>query len=644
MPLISLNEVKLSFGGPLLFDDLNLQIEQGERVALIGRNGVGKTSLMKVIAGEYDVDDGKISYQKGLTVTHLPQEIPKDIKGKTFDIVLSGLGERAKLINDYYHLSREVSSKSSPELLKRLDGMQAELERTDGWKIESGVESVISHLGLQPESEFQNLSGGQKRRVLLARALVINPDLLMLDEPTNHLDIDSIQWLEEFLKACKSTLFFVTHDRKFMKNLATRIIELDRGSIFNWQCNYETFLQRKQQEMDSEEKHNTLFDKKLAAEEQWLRKGVRARQTRNEGRVRALMKMREEKRARRTEIGNAKMLTQKSELSGRQVIKATNISISYTDEKLINEFSTLIMRSDKVGIIGPNGSGKTTLINLLLGNIKPQKGEVIVGTNLEIAYFDQLREQLDESKNVMDNVGGGKDTVTINGKDRHIVGYLQDFLFSSDRCKEKIHRLSGGERNRLVLAKLFTRLSNLLVMDEPTNDLDIETLELLEDLLVEYPGTIILVSHDREFLDNVVTSTIVFEGNGKLNEYPGGYYDWLNQREKQVDNLQNRKEEKADVGIIKPEKNNLSKPRKLSFKENKELEELPQIIEKLEQEQKEIFSTLLDADYYKKDPKEIEATQSRSEEIEQEISNAYERWNYLEQLREEIQNQDAKTN
>ena len=360
--------------------------------------------------------------------------------------------------------------------------------------------------------------------------------------------------------------------------------------------------------------------------------------------MRALMKMREEKRARRTEIGNAKMLTQKSEISGRQVIKATKISFSYHDQKLIHDFSTLIMRGEKVGIIGPNGSGKTTLINLLLGNIKPQEGEVIVGTNLEIAYFDQLREQLDESKNVMDNVGGGKDTVTINGKDRHIIGYLQDFLFSSDRCKEKIHRLSGGERNRLVLAKLFTRPSNLLVMDEPTNDLDIETLELLEDLLVEYPGTIILVSHDREFLDNVVTSTIVFEGNGKLNEYPGGYYDWLYQREKLVYNSQNKKEEKADIEIIKPVKKNSPKPRKLSFKENKELEELPQIIEKLEQEQKEIFTTLSDAGYYKKDPKEIESTQARSEQIEKEISNAYERWNYLEQLREEIQREAATTN
>jgi len=638
MSLISLNEIRLSFGGPLLFDDLNLQIEQGERVALIGRNGVGKTSLMKVIAGDLDIHDGKISYQKGITVTHLPQEIPKNLEGKTFDIVLSGLGDRAKLISDYYRLSRRLDIENTPELLKRLERLQSELERTDGWKIESQVSTVISHLSLDPESEFEKLSGGQKRRVLLAKALVISPDILMLDEPTNHLDIDSIQWLEEFLNNLKSTLLFVTHDRKFMTKLATRIIELDRGRIFNWQCDYETFLQRKQLELGAEEKQSGLFDKKLASEEVWLRKGVRARRTRNEGRVKALLKMREEKRAQRKEIGNVKMQTQNTELSGRQVIKASNISYYYPDSSIVKDFSTQIMRGDKVGIIGPNGSGKTTLIKLLLGNLKPQKGEVIVGTNLEIAYFDQLREQLDEQKNVMDNVSGGKDTVTINGKDRHIIGYLKDFLFSSERCKEKIQRLSGGERNRLLLAKLFTRPSNLIVMDEPTNDLDIETLELLEELLAEYQGTLILVSHDRAFLDNVVTSTIVFEDGGQVNEYPGGYNDWLEQRkgnielkEKlKIDNRSNQNEKSAG-------NNNNSKPRKLSFKEKKELQGFPLMIENLEKEQKEIINILSDENYYKKDPVEIETTQNRSEEIEKDISSAYERWGYLEQFGEEIE-------
>lgn len=639
MPLVSLNEIKLSFGGPLLFDDLSLQIEEGERVALIGRNGAGKTTLMKVIAREVDVDDGGITYQKGLTVTYLPQEIPTDLSGSTFDIVLLGLGDMAKLIRDYHHLSMEISSGSSPELLKRLDAMQSELERTDGWKVENEVNSVISHLNLDPDSEFQKLSGGQKRRVLLARALVINPDLLMLDEPTNHLDIESIQWLEEFLAGCSSTLFFVTHDRKFMTNLATRIIELDRARIFNWQCDYETFLQRKQQELEAEEKHNALFDKKLASEEVWLRKGVRARRTRNEGRVRALLKMREEKRARRAETGNVKMLTQNAELSGRQVIKAINISYGYNEQMLVKDFSTLIMRGDKVGIIGANGSGKTTLINLLLGNIKPQKGEVIIGTNLEIAYFDQMREQLDENKNVMENVSGGKNTVNINGKERHIIGYLQDFLFSSDRCKEKIHRLSGGERNRLVLAKLFTKPSNLLVMDEPTNDLDLETLELLEDLLVDYPGTIMLVSHDRAFLDNVVTSTIVFEGKGQINEYPGGYYDWLKQRKEYESGTDKKLKEEPETKQVEQVKKSNSKPKKLTYKENKELDELPMLIEKLEKEQKEIFDLLSDPDFYKKDAKEIEATNLRSQELEKEVSEAYERWNYLEELREQILNQ-----
>jgi len=637
MSLISLNEIKLSFGGPLLFDDLNLQIEQGERVALIGRNGVGKTSLMKVIARELDIDDGKIAYQRGIEITYLPQEIPKDIRGKTFDIVLSGLGDRAKLINDYYYLSRKLSNESTPELLKQLDKLQSELERTDGWKIESQVESVISHLNLDPESEFEKLSGGQKRRVLLAKALVINPDILMLDEPTNHLDIDSIQWLEEFLSNFRSTLLFVTHDRKFMTKLATRIIELDRGRIFNWQCDYETFLQRKQMELDAEEKQSALFDKKLASEEVWLRRGVRARRTRNEGRVKALLKMREEKRAQKKEIGNVKMLTQNTELSGRQVIKASNIGFGYDDIMIIRDFSTQIMRGDKVGIIGANGSGKTTLLKLLLGDILPQKGEMVIGTNLEIAYFDQLREQLDEGKNVMDNVSGGKDTVTINGKERHIVGYLRDFLFSSERCKEKIHRLSGGERNRLVLAKLFTRPSNLIVMDEPTNDLDIETLELLEELLAEYSGTLILVSHDRAFLDNIVTSTMVFEGKGEINEYPGGYNDWLEQRKDNVEIKEKSKlDDKSNQNKKRTGNNNISTPKKLSFKEKKELQELPQLIESLEKEQQEIFNILSDADYYKKDPKEIETTKNRSEEMERDIASAYERWNYLEQISQEV--------
>ena len=637
MPLISLNEIKLSFGGPLLFDNLNLQIEKRERVALIGRNGVGKTSLMKVIAGELDIDDGKIAYQKGITVTHLPQEISKDIRGKTFDIVLSGLGDRAKLINDYYYLNIRLNTKDSPELLRRLDRLQAELERTDGWKIESQVSSVISHLSLDPEGEFEKLSGGQKRRVLLAKALVISPDILMLDEPTNHLDIDSIQWLEELLRNFKCTLFFVTHDRKFMTKLATRIIELDRGRIFNWQCDYETFLQRKQMELDAEEKQSALFDKKLASEEVWIRRGVRARRTRNEGRVRALMKMREEKRAQKREIGNVKMLTQDTELSGRQVIKVSNVCYGYKDNLIVRDFSTQIMRGDKVGIIGPNGSGKTTLLKLLLGNLLPQKGEVSIGTNLEIAYFDQLREQLNEEKNVMDNVSGGKNTVTINGKERHIIGYLQDFLFSPQRCKANIQTLSGGERNRLFLAKLFTRPSNLIVMDEPTNDLDIETLELLEELLAQYSGTLILVSHDRAFLDNIVTSTMVFEGKGEINEYPGGYNDWLEQRKENVEVKEKSKlDDKSNQNKKRTGNNNISKPKKLSFKEKKELLELPQLIVSLEEEQKEIFNILSDADYYKKDPKEIETTKNRSEEIERDIASAYERWNYLEQISQEV--------
>ncbi|MBU4304561.1 MAG: ATP-binding cassette domain-containing protein, partial [Candidatus Omnitrophica bacterium] len=529
MALISLQEITLAFGGPLIFDRLSLQLEPGERVALLGRNGAGKTTLMKVIAGQLAIDKGKVICQKGFKVAHLPQEVPLDIKGNVFDIVLSGLGQSAAFLADYHHLSHRLQSEHTPELMRRLDRLQSEMDRTAGWDLNNQVEYIITKMKLDSESEFELLSGGQKRRVLLAKALVFKPDVLLLDEPTNHLDIESIGWLEKFLLTYPGTVFFVTHDRMFMTNLAKRIIELDRGKLFSWACDYKTFLERRQMALDMELVHQENFNKKLAQEEIWIRQGVKARRCRNEGRVKALERLREEKKAQRKEIGEAHFNAQKSGLSGHRVIKAVNVNFSYADNCLIRDFSTRIMRGDKIGVIGPNGCGKTTLLRILLGEIPPRTGKVVLGTNLEIAYYDQLREQLEEDKTVIENVSTSGEMIIIDGKPRHIISYLQNFLFSPDRARSPAKVLSGGERNRLFLARLFSKPFNLLVMDEPTNDLDIETLELLEELLLEYSGTLLLVSHDRSFLNNVVTSTMALEGNGLIKEYPGGYDDWLSQ-------------------------------------------------------------------------------------------------------------------
>ncbi len=627
MALISLQEISVAFGGPLLFDQMSLQLEAGERVALLGRNGVGKTTLMKVMAGQLGIDGGEIVYQKGVHVTHLPQEVPHDIKGNVFDIVLSGLGKRAQLLSDYHHVVHRLHTEHTPELMRQLDRLQSELDHTDGWDLNSQVEYVLEQMKIDGDSDFEQLSGGQKRRVLLAKASVLKPEILLLDEPTNHLDIASINWLEGFLKNYPGTLFFVTHDRMFMKNLATRITELDRGKIFSWRCDYDTFLERKRLALEIESAQRADFDKKLAEEEIWIRKGVKARRVRNEGRVKALERLRAEKKAQRHLIGQVRMKAQETDASGHLVIKAAHLGFSYGDNCLIRDFSTQVMRGDKIGLIGPNGSGKTTLLRILLGQMAPQKGKVRLGTNLAVAYYDQLREQLEEEKTVIENVTGGSDTITINGKPRHIIGYLQDFLFTPDRARTPVKVLSGGERNRLFLARLFTKPSNLLVMDEPTNDLDIETQELLEELLMEYTGTILLVSHDRAFLNNVATSTIVMEGNGMINEYAGGYDDWLIQRQSQ-----NQRAAAPKGSTAKPNKDpqNLPTPRKLSFKEEKELETLPVKIEQLESEQEKIYALLADVAFYQKDPQEIAQTQSRSEAVMEELLAAYQRWEYLE--------------
>lgn len=624
MALISLQEISLKFGGPLIFDRLNLQLEPGERVALLGRNGAGKTTLMKVMAGELSPDDGSMTLQKGIQVAHLPQEVPVEMKGNVYDIVLSGLGERANLLSRYHQLTHRLHTEHTKELLCQLDSVQAELDHTASWDVNNEVEYIISLMKLDADSDFQNLSGGQKRRVLLARALVLKPEVLLMDEPTNHLDIDSINWLEGFLADYPGTVFFVTHDRMFMTHLATRIVELDRGRLFNWSCDYKTFLERKQAALDIEESEWNHFDKKLAEEEVWIRQGVKARRCRNEGRVKALEQLRQVKLAQRKEEGLVRMRAQKSVLSGHRAIKAFQLNFSYGDKCLIRDFSTNIMRHDKIGVIGSNGSGKTTLLRILLGELAPQKGKVTQGTNLEIAYYDQLREQLDEEKTVAENVNGSSETIIINGKPKHILGYLQDFLFAPGRSRTKVKVLSGGERNRLFLARLFSKPSNMLVMDEPTNDLDIETLELLEELLLEYAGTLLLVSHDRAFLNNVVTSTIALEGNGVVNEYPGGYDDWLSQRHPETPNI---KIKKAPIKKEKP-----IVLRKLTFNEQKELDTLPLKIEKLEEEQKALYVLFADPNFYQRSPEEIAQTKARSEELSCELDKANQRWEYLENL------------
>ena len=531
MPLMTLHDISLSYGKPPLLDHIGLAIESGERVCLIGSNGAGKTTLLKVVAGQVMVDDGFLRLSAGVRITHLEQEVPQDTAGTVFDVIADGLGAEGNLAQRYHQLTTKLSERSDSQAIQELEIVQEELDRFDGWDMTQRVESIITNMNLLADAEFVNLSGGFKRRVMLARALVCSPDLLLLDEPTNHLDIEAIKWIEQFLLKLMYALLFVSRERRVIGDIATRFNELDRGKLTEFKGSYHAYSLRKKEMLEVEAKHNALFDKQLSEEEVWIRQGIKARRTRNEGRIKALEAMRKEYAERRRKEGLARITIPQAERSGKIIAEADSISFAFDDgQNVVQNFSTVIQRGDKVGLIGANGAGKTTLLKLLLGELAPDKGVVKTGTNLTIAYFDQYRSTLDESKSVQDSVSDGTDMLEIRGKSRHVLSYLKDFLFSPNRCRQPVSALSGGERNRLLLAKLFTIASNVLVLDEPTNDLDIDTLDLLEELLIDYQGTILLVSHDRAFINNVVTSTLVFEGGGVINSYPGGYDDWLRQR------------------------------------------------------------------------------------------------------------------
>ena len=622
MPLVTLQDVFLSYGQPPLIDHLDLVIEPNERVCLIGRNGAGKSTLMKIITGQVTPDEGSIKRASGVKVAQLEQSVPHDTSGTVFDVIAQGMGAEGELVKTFHHLIQQLNVDPSPKVMNAYEECQAELDRVNGWDINSRVESIITKMELDPDVDISSLSGGYKRRVLLARALVCDPDLLLLDEPTNHLDIEAIQWVEQFLLKWEGSLLFISHDRRFMDNLANRFIEIDRGKLQDYNCDYSTYLVRKEENLEIEDRQNALFDKRLSQEEVWIRQGIKARRTRNEGRVRALESMRREHADRRKQLGTARMDIQAAEKSGKIVAEADNVSFAFDNGKqVVKNFSTLIQRGDKVGFIGRNGVGKTTLIKLLLGELTPQQGSIKTGTNLNIAYFDQYRSALDEEKTVQDNVSGGRDMLEIGGKQRHVISYLQDFLFAPERCRQPVKALSGGERNRLLLAKLFTQPSNILVLDEPTNDLDIDTLDLLEELLIDYKGTVILVSHDRAFLNNVVTSTLVFDGSGTIEQYIGGYDDWLRQR---------KTEKATKVAAPKAQAKSATTSKKLSYNDQRELDGLPAEIEKMEIQIAATSELISKPGFYQSDRPSIEAVETQLAAEQKQLAECYARWELLE--------------
>ena len=630
MPLITLQNVDYSVGGPLLLEKAELSIEPGERIALIGRNGAGKSTLMKLMAGELKPDDGEVRVQQGVRVTRLEQEVPQGAAGTVFEVVSDGLGDLGRWLAEFHRLTNAADYDADA-----VAAVQAKIEAADGWALDQRVAETLTKLELDGEADFGRLSGGMKRRVLLARALVAGPDVLLLDEPTNHLDIEAIDWLEAFLKGWSGCVVFVTHDRRFLRALATRIVEIDRGQVTSWPGDWANYERRREERLHAQAQENAKFDKLLAQEEVWIRQGIKARRTRDEGRVRRLKAMRNERSARREQSGNVRLEAAAGENSGKKVIELKDVSFSFGARKMVDNFSTLVMRGDRIGLIGPNGSGKTTLLKLMLGELEAAAGEVRQGTNLQIAYFDQYRATLREDWSAIENVAEGADFLEINGKRKHVHAYLQDFLFTPERARAPITRLSGGERNRLLLAKLFAQPSNLLVMDEPTNDLDVETLELLEELLADYPGTLLLVSHDRDFIDNVVTSTMVMEGDGRIGEYVGGYSDWLRQSP-----------QTAAVAVPKPaEKKAAPAPapvaaapaaapaapkKKLSYKDARELEALPGLIEQLEMDVEGLTAAMNDPAFYTRSSAEVTAHTQKLSEVQARLDAAYARWEELD--------------
>lgn len=629
MAYITLRDVQLAFGGPALLDGANFNLERGERVCLIGRNGEGKSTLLKLIEGSLLPDAGEVSIQNGITIAMLAQDVPMD-SGKVVDIVADGAGEAATVLKAYHEAS-DACVLGDMDACDRMGNLQHKLDQLDGWALENKVNAILSKMGLDPNADLADLSGGRKRRVLLARALLTQPDVLLLDEPTNHLDVESIEWLEKFLLDQNNlTLLFISHDRAFVDSIATRIVELDRGVLRSYEGNYSRYLDLKAQQLEAEEKQNALFDKKLAEEEAWIRQGIKARRTRNEGRVRALKALREESKARRFQQGKVNMAAQEANRSGKLVFDIEHLQVAFGNQApIIKDFSTLVLRGDRIGLVGDNGVGKTTLIKAILGEIE-HGGSVKTGTQLEIAYFDQLRNVLDLEKSVKDNVSEGSDFVDVNGQRRHIYSYLQDFLFSPERARTPVKALSGGERNRILLAKLLLKPSNLIVMDEPTNDLDMVTLELLEEMLSDYKGTLLLISHDRAFMDNVVTSTWVFDGKGNIDEYIGGYQDYLQQRPDQtvVDQKSDVKKAVAKAEAAAP----TAKKVKLSYKDQRALEQLPGEIEALEQEQTELAEKLADGSWFVTDADAATKASQRLAEIDEELLEKLQRWDELENL------------
>ena len=620
MSLLTLRNISLAFGQAPLLDKV---VEPKQRICIIGRNGAGKSSLLKIIHRELLPDAGEMVLADRVRVAKLQQDLPQNLSGSVYELVARGLGKQGELLAEFHAVSELLATDTSPAVFKKFERLQHELDSHDAWQVQQQVDTVLSKMGLDPEQSVTGLSGGMMRRVLLAQALVNDPDLLLLDEPTNHLDIETIEWLEEFLLSYKKTIIFITHDRSLLKKLATQIVEVDAGELQSWDCNYEQYLERKAIQLAAGERANKLFDKRLAEEERWIRKGIQARRTRNEGRVRALKKMRVERQERRAAIGKVKLAQQKIDYSGKLVFDVEGVSYALESKPIIKDLNLKILRGDKIGIIGPNGCGKSTLLKLLLGELQPDSGTVLQGTNISISYFDQKRMQLDENKTVQENISSSSDMVEINGKSQHVISYLGDFLFTPERARTPVKVLSGGERHRLLLARIFTKPCNVLILDEPTNDLDAETLELLEERLMEFEGTLLMVSHDREFINNVVTSTLVFEGDGRLQEYVGDYNDYLRQRS----------EEPAEVQVATKSQpaNKPSKPsNKLSYKEQQDLAKLPGQIEKLETDIARLHETMAAPDFYKQDSADITLAQQLLAKYETELATAFARWEQLD--------------